>query len=202
MAPFEASAGPKRILAIDGGCVRATLAIGIVTRLEATRRAKLGRPGLVLSDYFDLIGGTSTGAIIAAGLALGRDRAHPAEIYRRLGPRVFRRGIPWIPAHLGGPLGGGCRPAAAVIGTPPPLDLHAPIWPPPGRADDQGWMPNRLRGQSYTQQVEDGISARRRLAHREFGPTVTSGQRFRCQILRASAKGSAIRPGGGQNGDQ
>jgi hypothetical protein len=97
MALFETTTGPRRILAIDGGGVRGALAVGILTRLEETLRAKLGRPDLVLSDYFDLIGGTSTGAIIAAGLALGRDTAYLAELYRRLGPRVFRRGVPRMP---------------------------------------------------------------------------------------------------------
>jgi predicted acylesterase/phospholipase RssA len=89
---YEPDSGPKRILAIDGGGVRGALAVGIITKLERTLRDKLGRPDLVLSDYFDLIGGTSTGAIVAAGLALGRSADDLAELYRRLGPRVFRGG--------------------------------------------------------------------------------------------------------------
>ncbi|HEY3800441.1 MAG TPA: patatin-like phospholipase family protein [Caulobacteraceae bacterium] len=89
--------GPRRILAVDGGGVRGALAVGLITKIEATLREKLGRPHLVLSDYFDLIGGTSTGAIVAAGLALGRSADDLAELYRRLGPRVFRSGAPRIP---------------------------------------------------------------------------------------------------------
>jgi uncharacterized protein len=89
---FELDQGPRRILAVDGGGVRGALAVGLITKLEATLREKLGRPNLVLSDYFDLIGGTSTGAIIAAGLALGRSADDLAELYRRLGPRVFHGG--------------------------------------------------------------------------------------------------------------
>jgi len=89
---FEPRPGPRRVLAIDGGGVRGALAVGLITRIEAVLREKLGRPDLVLSDYFDLIGGTSTGAIIAAGLALGRSADDLAELYRRLGPRVFRGG--------------------------------------------------------------------------------------------------------------
>src|SRR5262249_6510861 len=61
-------------------------------RLEAMLREKLARPDLVLADYFDLIGGTSTGAIIAGGLALGRDAAYLRDLYHRLGPQVFPRG--------------------------------------------------------------------------------------------------------------
>ena len=89
---FEPGTGPKRILSVDGGGVRGALAVGLITKIEQTLRDKLGRPGLVLSDYFDLIGGTSTGAIVAAGLALGRSADDLAELYRRLGPRVFRGG--------------------------------------------------------------------------------------------------------------
>ncbi len=77
--------------------MRGALAVGIIARIEQTLREKYGRPDLVLSDYFDLIGGTSTGAIIAAGLALGRSADSLADLYRRLGPRVFRGGGPRVP---------------------------------------------------------------------------------------------------------
>ena len=89
---FDKGPGPKRILAIDGGGMRGALAVGMLSELEATLRGKLGRPDLVLADYFDLIGGTSTGAIIAAGLALGRDTAYLRDLYFRLGPLVFGHG--------------------------------------------------------------------------------------------------------------
>ncbi len=94
---FDKPPGPRRILAIDGGGMRGALAVGILSRLEQTLRDKLGRPQLVLADYFDLIGGTSTGAIIAAGLALGQDCEYLRDLYHRLGPIVFRRGAPRLP---------------------------------------------------------------------------------------------------------
>jgi hypothetical protein len=40
-------------------------------------------------DYYDLIGGTSTGAIIASGLALGLSVDELIALYMRLGPDVF-----------------------------------------------------------------------------------------------------------------
>ena len=89
---YETRTGPKRILAIDGGGIRGALAVGLIDNIERALRQKLGRQDLVLSDYFDLIGGTSTGAIIAAGLALGRSADQLAELYRTLGPRVFHGG--------------------------------------------------------------------------------------------------------------
>src|ERR1700677_2564213 len=89
---FDRPPGPKRVLAIDGGGIRGALAVGLIERLEHTLREKLGRPDLGLSDYFDLIGGTSTSAIIAAGLALRSYAAYLRQLYRTLGPRVFRTG--------------------------------------------------------------------------------------------------------------
>jgi hypothetical protein len=71
--------------------MRGALAVGILAELEKTLREKLGRPKLVLADYFDLIGGTSTGAIIAAGLALGQEAEYLRGLYHRLGPIVFKQ---------------------------------------------------------------------------------------------------------------
>jgi hypothetical protein len=84
------SPGPKRILAVDGGGVRGAIAIGTLERVEAVLAERHGRK-VPLSDYFDLIGGTSTGAIIATGLALGFGVAEIRDFYTRLGPKVFRR---------------------------------------------------------------------------------------------------------------
>ena len=62
----------KRILALDGGGIRGALTLGFLERLEHIIREKEGNQNLLLSDYFDLMGGTSTGAIIAAGLSIGK----------------------------------------------------------------------------------------------------------------------------------
>jgi hypothetical protein len=100
---FDRPPGPRRILAIDGGGMRGALAVGILAKLEKVLREKLDRPDLVLADYFDLIGGTSTGAIIAAGLALGQDAEYLRQLYHRLGPIVFRHGgfrIPLIQSRF------------------------------------------------------------------------------------------------------
>jgi hypothetical protein len=80
---------PKRILSLDGGGIRGALAIGYLQRLERVLRERHGAPHLVLRDYYDLIGGSSTGAIIAVGLAVGMSADEVAEAYRELGPRVF-----------------------------------------------------------------------------------------------------------------
>jgi uncharacterized protein len=84
--------GPKRILALDGGGVKGLLTLGMLKPLEQELRARAqGDPNFRLSDYYDLIGGTSTGAIIASGLALGLSVDQLIELYMRLGPEVFGR---------------------------------------------------------------------------------------------------------------
>jgi hypothetical protein len=84
--------GPKRILALDGGGIRGIIAIIFLERIEALLRERHGAgPEFRLADYFDLIGGTSTGAIIAAALALGRSAAEVKRFYLELAPMVFRR---------------------------------------------------------------------------------------------------------------
>lgn len=82
--------GPKRILALDGGGVRGAITVAFLERLEELLAAKAGRP-VPLCDVFDLIGGTSTGAIIAAGLSLGFSAREMREFYLRLAPQIFRR---------------------------------------------------------------------------------------------------------------
>jgi patatin-like phospholipase/acyl hydrolase len=49
-----------------------------------------GRP-VRLCDWFDLIGGTSTGAIIAAGLASGYSASEMHQFFRLLAPKVFKK---------------------------------------------------------------------------------------------------------------
>ena len=82
--------GPKKILALDGGGIRGILTLEILVRLEATLREKLGRQqDFVLADFFDFFAGTSTGAIIAAGLAMGMPVAQVREFYLTNGKAMF-----------------------------------------------------------------------------------------------------------------
>jgi hypothetical protein len=85
------SPGPKRILALDGGGIRGLLSLQILRRVEDILRERSGGdPGFRLADYFDLIGGTSTGAIIAAGLAIGMSVDELEALYRELGRDIFK----------------------------------------------------------------------------------------------------------------
>jgi hypothetical protein len=81
--------GRKRILSLDGGGIRGLITLGFLEQIEA--HLADGREAFRLCDYFDLIGGTSTGAIIAAGLALGLTVAQLRDAYLELGKSIFDR---------------------------------------------------------------------------------------------------------------
>jgi hypothetical protein len=70
-----------RILSLDGGGIRGYFSALLLARLERER------PGFV--SHFDLLAGTSTGSIIALGLAAERSAAVLAELYARNAPRIF-----------------------------------------------------------------------------------------------------------------
>jgi Patatin-like phospholipase len=82
--------GRKRILSLDGGGVRGMLSVGILEHLERSIEEIEGR-SIRLGEWFDLIGGTSTGSIIATLLALGYRAAEIRELYDRFAPVVFAR---------------------------------------------------------------------------------------------------------------
>lgn len=88
--------GAKRILSLDGGGVRGALSIAFLERVEQVLKEIEGRE-VRLCDYFDLIGGTSTGAIIAAGLASGFSTSEIHAFYRELAPKVFRSSLFHLP---------------------------------------------------------------------------------------------------------
>jgi hypothetical protein len=82
--------GPKRILALDGGGVRGAVSVAFLERIEEVLTGHSQHP-IHLSHWFDLIGGTSTGAIIAGALAMGYSIADIKRFYFELAPEVFAR---------------------------------------------------------------------------------------------------------------
>ncbi len=80
----------RKILALDGGGIRGVLTLEILAELEQQLRSKLSRDeSFRLSDYFDYIGGTSTGAIIAAGLSIGMSVEKLLSFYESKGEAMF-----------------------------------------------------------------------------------------------------------------
>lgn len=78
----------RRILSIDGGGIRGVFPAAFLAALEEDLDEPLYR-------YFDLIAGTSTGGIIAIGLALGLSAREILDLYLEHGPKIFgqdRRG--------------------------------------------------------------------------------------------------------------
>jgi len=86
----------RRILTIDGGGIRGTFPAAFLANLEQDLEHPAGR-------YFDLIAGTSTGGIIAIGLALGMRAGHILKFYEDKGPAIFaqtRSGmLGWLARH-------------------------------------------------------------------------------------------------------
>jgi uncharacterized protein len=81
--------GPKRILSLDGGGIRGVLTLGFLEKMEAMLSRENNDPDLRLCQYFDLIGGTSTGSIIAAALAVGMKASEIKKQYFELGNKIF-----------------------------------------------------------------------------------------------------------------
>jgi hypothetical protein len=82
----------KRILALDGGGIRGVFTLQILARIEELFRQEQDDPKLVLGDVFDLIAGTSTGAIIAALLSWRLPVREIEKLYVDYSPEMFAKG--------------------------------------------------------------------------------------------------------------
>ena len=80
-----------RLLSIDGGGARGVVALEVLARLEEQLRERTGDEELVLGDWFDYVAGTSTGGIIAAGLAVGLPVARLQALYNENADEIFTR---------------------------------------------------------------------------------------------------------------
>jgi len=88
-----------KILSVDGGGIRGVIPAVLLTKMEK-------RVGKAISVLFDLIAGTSTGGILAAGLATPSKPDHGSssrdpqfgasdllELYEEHGEKIFRRSL-------------------------------------------------------------------------------------------------------------
>lgn len=80
---------PRKLLALDGGGIRGVLTLEILAEMEKQIAEATG--SAYLGDYFDYIGGTSTGSIIAAGLAVGMSAADLLKFYQDFGAQMFEK---------------------------------------------------------------------------------------------------------------
>jgi len=74
---------PFRILSLDGGGAKGFYSLGVLREIE-------GLAGRRLCDTFDLVFGTSTGAIIGALIALGRSVDEIYTLYRAHVPSIMQ----------------------------------------------------------------------------------------------------------------
>ena len=87
-----AKAPPYKLLALDGGGIRGLITLEILAEIEAVLRQELGQgESFVLADYFDYVGGTSTGAIIATCISRGWTIAKIRKFYEESGAEMFDR---------------------------------------------------------------------------------------------------------------
>jgi patatin-like phospholipase/acyl hydrolase len=86
----ESRERPHKLLALDGGGIRGVLTLQVLIQMEELLAEASGQgERFRLCNFFDYIGGTSTGAIIAAGLARGMSAKELADFYMKTGPAMF-----------------------------------------------------------------------------------------------------------------
>ena len=86
-----AAKGPRKLLAIDGGGIRGVLSLMILDKIEKLLIEESKREDYRLADYFDYVSGTSTGGIIAAGIAMGMSVTEILAFYVDNGAKMFDR---------------------------------------------------------------------------------------------------------------
>lgn len=80
---------PYRVLSLDGGGMRGIYTAAFLARLTDQFGRIRGEGALDLGRSFDLITGTSTGAIVGCALAVGRPMPEIVNLYREHGPKIF-----------------------------------------------------------------------------------------------------------------
>jgi hypothetical protein len=79
---------PFKILSIDGGGIKGLYSSTILEHLEEEFNC-------CISDYFDMLCGTSTGGLIALALSLKIPATEISEIYKKHGQKIFPRKPKW-----------------------------------------------------------------------------------------------------------
>ncbi|MBM7573337.1 CBASS cGAMP-activated phospholipase [Aquibacillus albus] len=73
-----------KILCIDGGGIRGVFAIAILQALEKEYE-------IPVNEHFDVVAGSSTGAIIAASIVLEKQMNDVMTYYKKYGKKIFKR---------------------------------------------------------------------------------------------------------------
>ena len=89
----------KKVVSIDGGGIRGIVAAYLLMKIEE----ELGDH---LCNYVDLAAGTSTGSILAVGIARGMSMKQVLDLYMKEGPNIFKASFRHKVKSLGGLRGG------------------------------------------------------------------------------------------------
>ena len=79
-----------RILSLDGGGIRGVLSARLLQEVEIIVQETTGQK---LHEYFHLVAGTSTGSILAAGIACQKNARDMIDLYKEQGNNIFLQGV-------------------------------------------------------------------------------------------------------------
>lgn len=96
----ESNSKKYRVLSIDGGGMRGLYSCAYLQGMMDTGKAKYGADLDDFGKKFDLIVGTSTGAILGSGLAAGIPLSEICNLYTECGPEIFPAKLPDKPVKL------------------------------------------------------------------------------------------------------
>ena len=75
-----------KILSLDGGGIRGVLSARILQAIETVLEKTKGQK---IHEYFDMVSGTSTGSLLAGGIALKMNAEELLSLYRNRGHEIF-----------------------------------------------------------------------------------------------------------------
>jgi uncharacterized protein len=93
VADVNRSSSPFRVLSLAGGGMRGIYTVSFLHGLAAHFLPK-EEDGWDIGPYFNLITGTSTGGILACGLAAGLSTSKILQLLETVGPLVFKNPVP------------------------------------------------------------------------------------------------------------
>ncbi|TBF35280.1 patatin [Rhizobium leguminosarum] len=88
-ASETSSVRPYRVLSIDGGGMRGIYTAALIDKLTSYYARLRGFEALDIGKGFDLIAGTSTGAILGCAAAIGRPMSSIVALYEEHGAAIF-----------------------------------------------------------------------------------------------------------------
>jgi patatin-like phospholipase/acyl hydrolase len=89
---YETEKPKRNLLALDGGGIRGVITLEILAELERQLADKTDQgDAFRLCEYFDYVAGTSTGAVVAAGLAIGMSTSELLDFYADFGRQMFEK---------------------------------------------------------------------------------------------------------------